>query len=771
MKIKNGYVKAFLLSFLAAAFAFGWSIVTSGGLFSLAGDFNSQQIVFATHYNDMIKAGQLGFDYALDLGSSVIGGMAFYILGNPSFWLALLLPSKVFMYIVGWLYVLKYALAGMTAYAFMRRHVKDSDSAVIASLLYSFSGFSAEALLFYHFHDVVWLFPLLMLAFDRLMTERKRGGFAVAVLFNAIVCYYFFVGEFIFLVLYFFIVYAGQWQMRERIGHFLDALIEGILGAGLGLGLLLPAALFTLQNPRVDFDYTGSNSLLYGAERYLFILKGLLFPGEVMSEQSAVISKNFSTCSAYLPMVGLVLVIAFIILNRKHRLTRFLTTILICAVVPIFNAAYSMFAGLYCRWYYMAILMMALASAYVIAQWKKETAVFSYPTPTQRAITKACLIWGIIAAAFILFLTFVSWSKNEPSKIYETEVFIAWSIVCLAGILMTWFVFTSKSRYRVKYVALAIYLFSLGTTAAAVAMYQYASAYRDSRELYEVIRDTAELDMGDPAYRYANQANVELLSHGIKNNGVFCSTVSGSIFRLYEGLALERSVKSPESPEGFAQLTSARYTFETEEREDEIPIKTVLAANRTYYVYENASVAPIGFVYHSYITATDLKSAMDKDKAILMLKHLVVADDEIDKVRDSLTHGKNKLTAEESDEATRSQMIDLNSAAHLEECSSDYYEDSYGFGSTIVSKGEGYAFYSIPNDEGWSAKVNGEEAEILDVNGFMAVRVRDGENTITFAYETPGLKVGGLGSAVSAVLLAAYLFIFKTKAQKKTDAP
>ena len=47
--------------------------------------------------------------------------------------------------------------------------------------------------------------------------------------------------------------------------------------------LLWPAFLFVIQNPRVKNDYMGSNALLYNAQRYLFILKGLIFPAEVMS--------------------------------------------------------------------------------------------------------------------------------------------------------------------------------------------------------------------------------------------------------------------------------------------------------------------------------------------------------------------------------------------------------------------------------------------------------------------------------------------------------
>ena len=109
---------------------------------------------------------------------------------------------------------------------------------------------------------------------------------------------------------------------------------------------LLPSVYFTMQNPRVKFDYYGNNSLVFTAERYLYILKALIFPGEVMSDQSAVIEHNFASCAAYIPMCGLVLVIAFVMMNRKHWVTRMLNWCLVMAVVPIVNASFSMFLRL-----------------------------------------------------------------------------------------------------------------------------------------------------------------------------------------------------------------------------------------------------------------------------------------------------------------------------------------------------------------------------------------------------------------------------------------
>jgi hypothetical protein len=84
--------------------------------------------------------------------------------------------------------------------------------------------------------------------------------------------------------------------------------------------------------------------------------------------------------------------------------------------------------------------------------------------------------------------------------------------------------------------------------------------------------------------------------------------------------------------------------------------------------------------------------------------------------------------------------------------------DSYGFTAEITADSDNLVFFSVPYEDGWSAKVNGETADIEIVDtGFMAVPVTAGENTIEFSYETPGLKAGALISLAGVLIFAAYM--------------
>lgn len=66
-----------------------------------------------------------------------------------------------------------------------------------------------------------------------------------------------------------------------------------------------------------------------------------------------------------------------------------------------------------------------------------------------------------------------------------------------------------------------------------------------------------------------------------------------------------------------------------------------------------------------------------------------------------------------------------------------------GFNAKIDLDKDNLVFFSVPYDDGWSAKVNGQDVEIEKVDyGFMAVLCPAGSNDIQFTYETKGLFLG-----------------------------
>ena len=76
---------------------------------------------------------------------------------------------------------------------------------MLGACLYAFSGFSIYNVFFNHFIDVVALFPWMLWALDETLYEQEEhyGLFAFWVGVNLLNNYFFFIGQVLFLVIYF----------------------------------------------------------------------------------------------------------------------------------------------------------------------------------------------------------------------------------------------------------------------------------------------------------------------------------------------------------------------------------------------------------------------------------------------------------------------------------------------------------------------------------------------------------------------------------------
>ena len=265
-KQKSNYWRVFVLCFATAVLLFLphciMDAVAGGGYFHYAGDFNDQQINFYQYANAFIKQGGT-FSWATDLGSGFVNSYSFYLLGSPFFWLSMLVPAKFMPWAMVPLLCLKMALAGGGAYLWARRWGQDERWSMLAGCLYAFSGFSIYNIFFNHFLDVVALFPYMLASLDDAVLDGKKGRFPFWVALNLVNNYFFFAGQAVFLILYFFCMAAGR---RYKIGprKFASLAWETVLGCACGCVLLLPAGLSLLQNPRTIDPFTGYGYLLYG---------------------------------------------------------------------------------------------------------------------------------------------------------------------------------------------------------------------------------------------------------------------------------------------------------------------------------------------------------------------------------------------------------------------------------------------------------------------------------------------------------------------------
>ena len=317
------YLTVFLTALVLSAIIYLPFLIIDKGIFVYYGDYNVQQIPFYQMCHDMIRSGEVGWNWYTDLGSNFVGSYAFYLLGSPFFWLTIPFPSGAVPYLMAPLMMLKIATAAATSFGYIRRFVRNPDYAFLGALMYAFSGYSIYNIFFNHFHEVIAFFPLLLIAMEEYFVDGRRGAFPLAVGLLAIVNYYFFFGEVIFCVLYFIVCAFTRKDYKVTAATFFLFALEAVLGLILSAVLLLPAILMVLSNPRLDNWLLGWSGLLYGNEqRYGLILSSLFYPPDVPAYPNLFPDSNakWSSVSLYLPLFSTVGLVAFLKMGLKKQL-------------------------------------------------------------------------------------------------------------------------------------------------------------------------------------------------------------------------------------------------------------------------------------------------------------------------------------------------------------------------------------------------------------------------------------------------------------------
>lgn len=770
----NYFLFAFLLGLLLAGLIFLPFMIVDGGRFLFYGDFNVQQIPFYRLAHDAIRSGNTGWNPNTDLGVNFIGSYSFYLLGSPFFWLTVPFPSEWLQFMMGPLLILKFACASLAAYVYLHRYAKSPNAALLASLLYAFSGFSVYNIFYNHFHEPLIFFPLLLAALDEYMLVRRRGLFALAAAACCIVNYYFFVGMVIFTLIYFTVrMLSGSWSISLR--DFLLLGLESVLGLCISSLLLVPSILAILQNNRVMNPIDGWNALLYSNnQRYVHILQCLFFPPDLPARPNFTPDSNakWASLGAWLPLFSMTGVIGWLQIKRKHWLKKILWVLFFMALVPGLNAAFQLFnASYYARWFYMLTLMMACAT------------MMSLENP--RVDWPRALKWtAVITVAVIVLVGFTPTFIEEEGKIVSTVYGLEqyptrfWSYAAVALIsltltafLLTFYVRASRKFYRtatfctsIVIVLYAVFFIALGKTQSDYPMNHiipYALNGGADVSLDDLRDDSVRVDFYEGMDNSAMYWNTKSIQ-------AFHSIVPGSVMNFYESIGVPRDVASrPDTTHPALRiLTSVKYLFDSDHDDAHFAgteFDTPKMPGWMYYgnangfdIWENEYYLPMGFTYDRYISRSDYDAAEELQRERLMLKALVISDRQVERWNDIL-QPLSTAGLDYSDEALTEDWLARSAVT----CDTFAYNNK-GFTATISTVAESPVFFSVPYEDGWTAYVNGQRADIECANvGFMAVRVPTGASSIEFRYETPGLLLGGLITAASAVLLILYLLCMR----------
>ncbi len=791
---KNYGIIAFLLGLLAAAVVVVPIMIVDKGYFLYYGDFNTQQIPFYRLAHDAILSGNTGWSHLTDLGANFVGSYSFYLLGSPFFYLTLLLKSEWVAYAIGPLLILKLGCCSLTAYIFLRRYVSDRRFAVIGGLLYAFSGFSVYNIFFFHFHEAMIVFPLLLAAIDEFHYNRRRGVVALCVGAAATVNYYFFFGQVVFCAIYYVIKLVSR-SYRFKLKEFVLLSIECIIGVCLSAALLLPSIAAITGNYRLTEFAIGWDGVLYDpVQRYMQILVSLFFPADIPARVNFTpdSSAKWASVAAYIPMFSMTYVIAY--LRKKRSVSRRMFIVLaVMAAVPILNSIFQALNSVfYMRWFYMLTLVMALMT--VVSLDDIRECDFGH------GFRATAIITGVLAVVIGLMpqIKYESDDGNVYGIGLMEEKGRFWGFVAIAvvGLVATYLLyrFFKKDKDRfVRYTCIALCAFCIGYSEIYLFVGKSISEYDDPLLTDKAFTYGKELWMEDiDVVRSDYYMTLENLGMYWNTPTIqaFHSIVPSSVMEFYSKLGATRDVISnpTEKLYGIRSLLSVKYLFDNASKkgfvssgETAMPGYTYIGTASGYHVYENDCYIPMGFTYDDFMTEPTYLDLSDDIRHLVLLKTMVLSVDQMEKYRDIIGYedGMQIVVNSQDDYNNDGSPYEYTEQAYYADCgarrahSCESFEyTNEGFEAVFDNTGgkTNLLFFSVPYEKGWSATVNGEPVDIEIVNtGFMAVKVdADIKSEIEFTYRTPMLTTGIIISAGAWVLLAFYCIIYKGLRGPKT---
>ena len=782
---RDQMLRTMLLCALTAAIFFLPFYIIDGGFFHYAGDFNSQQISFYRYMNGFIKgagypdgmagAARSTFSWATDLGSGAMNAYSFYLYGSPFFWLSLIFPQNWLPYLMVPLLVLKFAVAGGGAYRYLCRYVRRSDHAVLGACLYAFSGFSIYNVFFNHFIDVVALFPWMLWALDETLYEQEEhyGLFAFWVGVNLLNNYFFFIGQVLFLVIYFICkLTTKDFPMNVRL--FVRLAFESLLGAALGFVLLWPAVLSILQNPRTIDLSSGWGFLTYSkVQQYLAILLSWILPPDspyITSIWSEGIIK-WTSMSAYLPLCSLAGAMAYWRARKGDSKKRIVATCAIFALVPVLNSAfYALNSSYYARWYYMPVLILCAMTASALESPDISADELDAPVRGIGWLMIATLAFALVP---VQDSDTKEWSLGvlqNPGQYVAVLSFGIGGLILYHLLCRRW----RGSRAFARRMTAVVLAFACVFSMVHIGIGKFGQWYTDS-DLVEQDNNALLLkeDLPEGDYRVDTYKIHDNIGMWLDKSCLqyFGSTAAPSILSFYPALGVKRDVRSEPDISDYALrgLLSVEYLITTPEQQADF--ESQADDGWAYYdeldgfvLYKNKNYVPMGFTYDYYVTEETYGQVNKNSRANLLMRALVFSDE------DAAVYGKYlaELPTEKQSELTYDAYVQDCADRRAQACSM-FQMNNAGFHAEITLENANLVFFSVPYDDGFTAYVNGEQTDIVRVDdGMMAVLCPAGTSSIDFVYQADGLALSRTGTLAALPVWLVYTAYFVWRKRKKS---
>lgn len=307
---------------------------------------------------DFISTGSLEIpmvDLGIGFGVDIISTLNFYVYGDPLLLFTVFFPREQMENTYHIFILLRIYLAGGAFSAFCFYHKKEAFSILVGSFVYAFCGYVLFGVIRHpHFASPMIYLPLLLIGAEQLLREKKGHFFTFVVFLISLTNFYFLYKLTIMAIIYgclrFYELYQGEWKKK-----FLPIVIKGVFyylwGISMSAVILLPSIMGFLRNPRAGSLAGLTDSLLhYELSYYKNLLLGFLIP---------IHSSDYWTVLNFAFIVPIAIVMLFVEKKRYFSLKCGFLICLIGLCIPYAGHAMNGFGYVTNRWVFALSFVVA----------------------------------------------------------------------------------------------------------------------------------------------------------------------------------------------------------------------------------------------------------------------------------------------------------------------------------------------------------------------------------------------------------------------------
>lgn len=634
---------------------------------------------------------------------------------------------------------IKILVSGISAYLLINYFYKNNKVALIAGLSYGLSSFAIYFTSQPGFLSFYSLAPLYFLGIEHYLKEKKKILFILMVFLLLLTNYYFFYAISLFSPIYFIYRYYNlNKQLKGVFKSALVLIIYYLIGVLLSSIIIVPAFLYIIQNERVgEFEYQllfEDLSVYYHLFISMFVPSQTYIYGNNIFEVGEHTLKEICLYSGALISILVPQFLSDKDVEYKKSTTLLYVLLVIVSFSPIVGSIINGFSGPCFRWFYIFIIINIItASKYLDGDINKKNLKIT-----------AFVEVGVV---FVFYVFCLIYKKYAPLDYLKQEIIIIISMLFI--IINTVLIISTKEVFvTVTFVELSLFALmfgykSLATSISKDEIENVTSVLADNDSYYNLNDYLNSLEAENPNeyYRvyisgddlYWNFSHNMNIIYNLNGLMTYDSTYAQSFNKMrdfnreqiIDGIFWQFNI----TDSNLMNFLSTKYSITVSEKK--IPFKNYEIIDDNYrgslIVAKNLDYKPFGRTYNNSMTYEQFKNEYHNDTSLL------------------------------NDYVISNTKVDVGDLIYSMENVS--YYDNRLFG-TIETDEDSFVVLSLPYDNGWKIKVNGEQVNYIECNGgVIGFNVLEGNNNIEMYFTPKGFFLGAALSFVGFIIFCAIVLV------------